>query len=533
MPRDRERLFNEARKTRCSGSSDSRRSSTTVDENGCIITRGFVIPSRSSSQSSLARSTTSSFEIPSTPLSPMEPPTPGFARPKPIESALRTSTSAISLSRAVHGVTLSSRPEPERRQTWQSMGSSSASNSRWNDDDLLATTCSSQSGQNFQVPQGPQVVAPARTKTKRSRPPPPKTTTNFRRVRSEQSNLQQLVARESGKERSKSTHVALDRYDKKAHNEPAVKIVAPEQADDAIASDSEDDNIASDGLLRSMTIRRNRLGYATRRAMTDEKNAALMQQVQLAPTPANLYSAIDTPIADASDAGADLVKVSQKLELVSASLADNAIASDSEDDDYTCKGDPKMTAALRQAALHRERNVAIHVSHDGLHDEPALELQKRSMSDAAVAVRLAEPSSNSPHKRNFSTGSATVRLLPPNASVSKSSDVDDLETPIEVKTYDTSSALAMRSLRPSRTRPKPAKGVLKKSGSPPSTGASTTECSPTKKVQTRNRSGSGEVVGGMVRPKSPPRMTADGVFRPGQVTAAEMRRLTEAADIFQ
>ncbi|KAF2214743.1 hypothetical protein CERZMDRAFT_95135 [Cercospora zeae-maydis SCOH1-5] len=527
MPRDRERLFNEARQTRRSDSSDSRRSSTTIDENGCIIIRGFVIPSRSSSQSSLARSTNSSFDTPSTPLSPMEPPPPAFARPKPVESSLRTSSSASSLSRAIQGMALSGRPELERRQTWQSVGTSSLSNSRWNDDDLVATTCRAQPGQDSRVSQGPPAVASVRTKAKRSRPPPPKPMSNFRRIRSEQSNLQQLVTRDIGKNRSKSTHVGANRHDKNARNEPAIQIVGPEQADDAIASDSEDDEIASDGLLRSMTIRRNRLDYATRRAMTDDKNAALMQQAQLAATPVDLCSAIPTPIPDASDAGADLVKVSQKLELVSASLADNAIASDSEDDDYTCKGDPKTTAALRQAALHRERNIAIHVPNDGSHDEPAQELQKRSMSDAAVAVRLAEPGSSSPHKRNFSTGSPTVRLVAPTASTSKSDRADELETPVEVKTYDTASALSIRSLRPSKTRPKPAKGVLKKSGSPPSTGPSTTECSPTKKVQTRVRSGSGDV------PKSPPRMTAEGVFRSGPPPAAEISRRTEASDIFK
>ncbi|KAM3418733.1 hypothetical protein BST61_g4707 [Cercospora zeina] len=527
MPRDRERLFNEARQTRRSDSSDSRRSSTTIDENGCIIIRGFVIPSRSSSQSSLARSTNSSFDTPSTPLSPMDPPPPGFARPKLAESALRTSSSASSLSRAIQSMSLSGRPDLERRQPWQSVGTSSLSNSRLNDGDLEATTCRAQSAQNCPVPQGPPVVAPVSAKAKRSRPHQSRPATNFRRIRSEQCNLQQLVVRDSGKNRSKSTHVAAVRHGKDARNEPAIQIVTPEQADDAIASDSEDDEIASDGLLRSMTIRRSRLDYATRRAMTDDKNAALMQQAQLAATPVDLYSAIPTPIPDASDAGADLIKVSQKLELVSASLADNAIASDSEDDDYTCKGDPKTTAALRQAALHRERNIAIHVTNDGSHDEPAQELQKRSMSDAAVTVRHSEPCSNSPRKRNFSTGSATVKLVPPTASASKSDPADELETPIEVKTYDTASALSIRSLRPSKTRPKPAKGVLKKSGSPPSTGASTTECSPTKKVQTRVRSGSGDA------PKSPPRMTAAGAFRPGPPSMDGIERATEAIDIFK
>jgi hypothetical protein len=250
--------------------------------------------------------------------------------------------------------------------------------------------------------------------------------------------------------------------------------------------------------------------------LTDVKNAAVMQLVQQVATPPELYTSISTPIPDASNTTTDLMQLCQKLELVSA---DNAIASDSEcDDDYTCKDDPKMTAALKQAAIHGVHNsAAVQIHTDA---EIGQEAQKRAMSDAASTVRVTGSGTSdklNPHRRNVSAGNLTVRLIPPQATKSSGADGNDYEPFVEDKTFDRGAALAIRSLRPSKTRPKPTKGVLKKGGSPPSTGVSTAASSPSNKVQTLLRNG--EAMAGFLEEGTPPTRLS---FRPASAPPLEV-----------
>ncbi|KAI5369291.1 hypothetical protein Slin15195_G001670 [Septoria linicola] len=482
MPHDREGLFNAARQPKRSSSTDSRASSTTIDDNGCIITRGFVVPSRSSSQSSLARSTTSSLDTSSTPLSPTETPSPGYCRPSAFshahDSGLRPNSSLTSLLRATGIPTTSNRPGLTHRETWQSNSPLSYCSSRWDDDDLETTTC--RAADVFPVPPAAASRYTQARRTRRSQTT--KSMGHIKRSRSEQTNLHRMAIIDN-KAPSAPAQGATEIY-RAAGQQTSGVTISSEHADNAIESDSdEDDFLSSSAQSRCIAAKYNRLDYATRRAATDERNAALMQLAQHISTPDELYSVLPTPIPDASTAEINLFKVSQKLELMSASLADNAIASDSEDDDYTCKGYPETTAALRQAAIHRAHNVAIaNVDDDDALRRP--ELQKRAMSAAALTVRVTEPNlsseKTSPHKRNSSAGTLTVRLVPPKPTHLFADNVDGVETSFEAKTYEKGSILAIRSLRPSKTRPKPVRGVLKKSGSPPSTAVSTADCSPMK-----------------------------------------------------
>ena len=371
------------------------------------------------------------------------------------------------------------------------------------DEDLMATTGYAQDAASSEVFLAPPAIANDRAR-RACRPQPTKEVARIRRVKSEQSNMNHLARRGHRNSRSKSIHDA-----RKKAAKIAVTIVSREHADDAIASDSEDDDDEHNAALsRRMSAQQNRLDYATRRALTDDRNAAAMQLVQQLDTPPELYSTISTPIPDASDAGADLIKVCEKLELMSA---ESAVESDSDDDDYTCKGDAKMTAALKQAFVHRVHNAAaVQIETDAV---PGAEPQKRAMSDAAI-IEPGDKHKLNPHRRNISAGNLTVRLIPPQPTDLSATN----EVSIEPKTFDKGAALAVRSLRPSRTRPKPAKGVLKKSGSPPSTGVSTAECSPSKKGKARVRGD--EIVEGHLNPRAPPRLTfrSEHVTNPGRET---------------
>lgn len=426
-------------------------------------------------------------------------------------SLRRTSSSASSLRRSILASNRSERADFERRQTWQTDDSLSASHgSRLDDDDLAATLCCAQPAASSDVFLAPPAIAIPGVRADRAwQPHPLRQVAPVRRTKSEQTNLNNLTMRENRKARSKSAQDAPKRV-------ANVKIVLREHADDAIASDSEDDDDeCNTALSLRISAQRNRLDYATRRVLTDEKNAAIMHRVQQVATPPELYSPISTPVPDASDITADLIQVCQKLERV---YADNAIASDSEsDDDYTCKGDPKMTAALQQAAIHGVHNaVATQIDAAAY---MGVELQKRAMSDAGLTSRVTDPSHSvklSPHRRNVSAGNLTVRLIPPQSTKGAEVYEHDGKTPIEVATFDKGAVLAMRSLRPSKTRPKPTKGVLKKTGSPPSTGVSTAECSPSKTVQTRISHGND--VDGLLKPMPPPKL----IFKqPAQSTASE------------
>lgn len=371
------------------------------------------------------------------------------------------------------------------------------------DEDLMATTGYAQDAASSEAFLAPPAIANDRAKRAR-RPQSTRGVARLRRVKSEQSNMNHLATRGHRNSRSRSTHDA-----RKKAAKIAVTIVSREHADDAIASDSEeDDDEHNAALSRRMSAQQNRLDYATRRALTDDRNAAAMRSVQQLDTPPELYSTISTPVPDASDAGADLIKVCEKLELMSG---ESAIESDSDDDDYTCKGDAKMTAALKQALVHRVHNAAaVQIETDTM---PEAEPQKRAMSDAAV-IEPGEKHKLKPHRRNISAGNLTVRLIPPQPT--KPSATDDM--PAEPQTSDKSAAIAIRSLRPSSSRPKPSKGVLKKSGSPPSTGVSTAECSPSKKGKARVRGD--EIVEGHLNPRAPPRLTfrSEHVTTPGRET---------------
>ncbi|SMR45141.1 unnamed protein product [Zymoseptoria tritici ST99CH_3D1] len=135
--------------------STPRRPSTIISDRGCVITHGFIIPSRSSSKSSLesmARSSSTSSinpsEIPGTPASPISIAPPGYQQPTgslyhapEMQILKRMSTSSMLPPTAPTG-SLSRPPMPPRRQTEpppQKTG-------RWATSDLEQTTCKVVSG---------------------------------------------------------------------------------------------------------------------------------------------------------------------------------------------------------------------------------------------------------------------------------------------------------------------------------------------------------------------------------------------------
>lgn len=273
-------------------------------------------------------------------------------------------------------------------------------------------------------------------------------------------------------------------------------IVRKQEMEDAIASDSEDD----DDLLEpnnqpavgGITALRRRPDYAARRAMNDQKMAKQMEQCQLA------YTEEVTTALHAQDAAqAALTRTPGGLEMTLSDQIDVAIASDSEEED-----DPSTHAALELARLHRDRNSIPTITMD---------------THARLSTAKVDP--DRPRRRSASADTLTVKIIPP---LNLDHDRDE-ETPTEVRSYEIGSRLgAPNTVRPSRSMPRPAKGVLKKPGSR----------SPPRTVKTRIRSTSHEVVGGRVRARTPPNpederfRPSDGVIKAGSVTAAEMRMLT-------
>jgi hypothetical protein len=243
-----------------------------------------------------------------------------------------------------------------------------------------------------------------------------------------------------------------------------------------------------------ITALRNKPDYATRRRLADER-AAQMNRGPLEVQQLDMLA----------------VRLAQKLEVVSASQAEDAIASDSEDDeddDYSYQGDRKMSAALELARYHRDCN-SITVT---VENSPSKYGGPSAFTTAAIE--------NSPTKSSVWTSWLSVKTIPRLQDTTTADEV----TPVEIKSFDMDARLGTGSLRPSRAQPKPIKGVLKKTDRMPS---------PTRRVKTQI-SGENHVHCGLhlrsrsvgkVYPKDTISSPASGVFLSGSVSAADLRQM--------
>ncbi|KAK4635828.1 hypothetical protein CLAFUW4_02045 [Fulvia fulva] len=390
---------------------DTRRPSTTVDESGCIITRGFLIPSRSSSIDSLARSSTSSLETVGTPASPVDEAPPGFLKPTgglsdaPELQALQSrSPEALCRPSKSDGnlTTYAGRPQlGERRRTWQidSVASSASrlrrgSSSRWHDDELAEVSCQPTPPEGYRAGLG--ILAQSRARFVATK----QTKGHIKRVKSAHVKLNQLNFQDvKSKQRQKKTPAA---------NNKGPTMEQASTSDAAIASDSEDDFL-SDGEEHASNIVCARPNYAERRARADNN------------APSRAYQSL-----------AQHEEIFQP-NILTHSPSENAIESDDEDDNIAaCKSDRKISTRLSLAQIHCAQNaVAAKWTPE--------QLPKRRKSPLSVSI----------------APTALTELTAAGGSPGHGS------TPAEVTRFEPDGFVANRELRPSRTQPRPAKGVLK------------------------------------------------------------------------
>ncbi|CAK3986355.1 Hypothetical predicted protein [Lecanosticta acicola] len=395
----------------------ARHPSTTIDANGCVVQKGFIIPSRTSSfDSRISTGSSAIAEDPGTPASPMEQAPPGFNRPTgslvdaPELEVLRRSSASPQRSWGYYSGSkiYGDRPLLDRRQTWQAEPSS-----RWADADLADPACKFRTAH---VPRSQLSFHPLETRKGQSA---------MRRVKSEQVHIQHL------KGRYKSQKHLTDKVPRVVQKKD-VGIVAQEDAENAIASDSDDDEDDDDGALTmgGIAAQRKRADYATRRARSDELAAVRVQQQQQQ--------------QQTHERASQLTQQLQVLKICSPGQAESAIESDDEDDaEALPSGDP-IKAALNLAQDHKPLNTNIaEVPHE-LEDQPR---------KPCVCFEIEPPATDS-RVRGLEDGVTT------------------LETPREIKCFDRLSLVPTRPLRPSKSQPNPTKGVLKKQNASKSAGNS-------------------------------------------------------------
>jgi hypothetical protein len=158
--------------------------------------------------------------------------------------------------------------------------------------------------------------------------------------------------------------------------------------------------------------------------------------------------------------------------------AEEAIASDSEDDadghEFTMACNMVQTSVI---AAQRNRPTYA---------------QRRAMSDQRIdhhKAPLPLPPALSPSVPHVRVATVVVSTV---VGYMSAEHEGEIETPIEVKSFAHGEMVPHRSLRPSRSRPLPTKGVLKKFGSRSSSEDSV------KHVHTAISRGSGSVVNGRV-----------------------------------
>lgn len=195
--------------------------------------------------------------------------------------------------------------------------------------------------------------------------------------------------------------------------------------DSTLHPDSALDLNSSDHLVR--------LRKSMRRTKSDHTGLVSMQAAEA------LTSGIDIPLRSQGDA-------EQTCAIVGSVEEENAIASDSEDDG---EGDLPLNLKYRQASgIAAQRSRPTYA-------------QRRAMSDQRVTNQRSRP----PLLPTPPILQVTNLVVSTTTNFMSAGHEADRETPIEVKSFSYEEVLPPTALRPSRSRPRPLKGVLKKGGS--------------------------------------------------------------------
>lgn len=416
------------------GEIPERRPSTVVNEDGCIVQRGFLVPNRTS---------------PSHPRTARPPPATywpiqGFPRPtgslfdapelrvlarKHPESLHRPTKSAGDLE---HMANPNSKPSMgERRQTWQS----GAPSTRWTDEELAGVTCKPSSTYHAHT------HAPGLATGRRDR------IVHMHRTPNVQGDLHALEHDQSRKDSTTRQSKSHEKKKNEAATKQDIRLVSQADAEDAIASDSEDDdNVLADAEHQQrLAAQRKRTSYAERREIQDEKAA---QEYNRGVAKYDARSEQQVP---------------QRVRLTTTDQHESAIESDSEDEDE------QVTTALRTATIHRYHNQI-------------------ATSQGAAGFQIKDEITQSPRKGSDHRASLTVKITSePVATLAiPGKNAKGGVTPREVKSFEVDAPQKCHNLRPSKSRPRPTKGVLKKTDSTSSSSSSSNE-SPTKHVKTVKR----------------------------------------------
>lgn len=409
-----------------------RRPSIVVNKDGCIVQRGFLIPNR----------TSSSHPRTPRPCPRTYKPIQGFPRPtgslfdapelralakKHPESLHRSTKSAGDLE---HMATSNSKPPMgERRQTWQS----GATSTRWTEDELAEIKCKPSS--TFHAHKDAPGLATGRQDR----------TTHVHRAPNVHGDLSAL-----GKEqpRKDSTMRQIHSHENKKSDtvtKQDIKVVSQADAEDALASDSDDDEddvFADAELKQRLATRQKRVNYAERRSIQDER----------------AVKEFNRRVAE-YDARSEQ-QVRQRVRLTTTDQHESAFESNGDDEDE------EVTSALRTATIYRYHN-------------------QFSTSQGVAGSRIEDDTTQSPRKRSNNRASLNVKITSESALAIPGNDTKGGVTPREVRSFEVDAPQKCRNLRPSKSRPSPAKGVLKKTDSP-SPSSSSGE-SPTKHVKTVKR----------------------------------------------
>lgn len=430
----RDALASDFSRVESRGKMPERRPSIVVNEDGCIVQRGFFIPNRTSpSHPRTARTACATYK-----------PIRGFPRPtgslfdapelrilakKHPESLHRPTKSAGDLEHMAH---CDSKPfMGERRQTWQSCTTSI----RWTNEELAGVMCKPSS--THQAHHNAPFLAMGR----RDR------TMQMHRTPNVQVDLHTLGKDQSRKDSTTRQRNSHDKRKSEVTTKEDITLVPQADAEDAIASDSDadDDDVLTDAELKQRSAaQRKRPGYAERRSKQDERAA----------------EELNRRVAE-YDARPEQ-QAPLRVRLTRTDQHESAIESDSEEEDE------QVTSALRTATVHRYHNQI-------------------EASQGAAGSQIEDAVTQSPCKRSDNRASLNVKITSePVATLAiTGNNAKGGVTPRVVKSFEVDAPQRCGNLRPSSSRPRPAKGVLKKTDSPSS--SSSSSGSPTKHVKTVKR----------------------------------------------
>ena len=265
---------------------DVRRPSTTINADGCVVQKGFLIPSRSSSFDSRSATSSPALEDPGTPATPIPSPSIGFRRPCLSFSSAHEVGGSNDLNPSPHDSldkdgeqVAGGRSVRERRQTWQTAPSSCPefpdTTGLLDSEDLLAISCKSESVYDLRIT-GEYFARRSQTMKQFGI-----REVDIDRLRRDQRNgpVVNNQARRPFRPMSVGNKKEL-RAEKRTSKilKSGLKALFEGEGESAVASDHEEDKAKCTSTRGRIVAQRKNSSYAMRRARKDELAAERIQQ---------------------------------------------------------------------------------------------------------------------------------------------------------------------------------------------------------------------------------------------------------------